>query len=92
MDRCAPPSSTQLRGAFAQPDELSRVNSLGRPTTRTHMMAMRREAEMAANARVGHERETILPKGVQPGAPGRRPDATRFKYFDVECRFKVAGR
>ena len=37
-------------------------------------------------------RETILPKGVQPGAPGKRPDATRFTYADVECRRPVRGR
>ena len=85
-------SSYNLRSAFAQPEELARMNALGRPTTRTSMMVMRREAMNADNARIGHGRETILPKGVQPGAPGKRPDATRFTYADVECRRPVRGR
>jgi len=85
-------ASTNLRESFAQPDAPSRTNEEGRPTTRTAMLAMRREEMEAANANVGRNRQTILPTGVQPGAPGKRPDATRFTHLDVERNRPVPGR
>jgi len=85
-------ASNNLQTAFSQPEAAPRTNEMGRPTTRTHMLAMRREQMEAANAHIGRDRQTILPKGVQPGAPGKHPEAKRFTHHDVEINRPVPGR
>ena len=76
-------SSNQVRSTFVPESAAPLVDGSGRATTRTQMLAMRRAELEAANAHIGRDRQTTLPKGVQPGAPGKRPDATRFTYDEV---------
>ena len=76
-------SSSQVRSTFVPESAARLVDDGGRATTRTQLLAMRRAELEAANAHIGRDRQTTLPKGVQPGAPGKRPDATRFTYNEV---------
>ena len=73
-------SSNQVRATFV-PEDAAPLE--GRATTRTQLLANRRAELEAANAQIGRDRQTTLPKGVQPGAPGKRPDATRFTCNEV---------
>lgn len=85
-------SSFQLRDCFASDTPPPRTSETGQPTTRSAMLAMRREEMVAANAAIGANPRLTLPIGVQPGAPGKSPDAKRFTHHDVERLQKVAGR
>ena len=83
-------SSYQLRDCFVADSPSPRTsNGIQQPKTRTALLAMRREELQAANAAIGQEPRLTLPVGVQPGAPGKRPDAKRFTHHDVE-RNKLA--
>ena len=76
-------SSAQVRNTFVPEHTAPLVDDAGRATTRTQLLAMRRAELEAANAHVGRDRQTSLPKGVQPGAPGKRPDASRFTFNEI---------
>ena len=78
-------SSTQFSDCIAAPavTEVPRTTSEGRPTTRTAMMAMRKEVSIAENEAIGKNARATLPVGVQPGAPGRNPTVGKFSADDV---------
>ena len=77
-------SSCALRDCFVSGEAPLRVNDVGRPTTRTAMMAMRKEELTAQNTAIGSNPRSILPVGVQPGAPGKTPGYQRFTHHDVD--------
>ena len=60
-------SSNQVRSTFVPEAAAPLVE--GRATTRTQLLAMRRAELEAANAHVGRDRQTSLPKGVHSPAP-----------------------
>ena len=80
-------SSHQLSDCIAAPegaaDAAPRTNEEGRPLTRTAMLAMRREADIAQNAHLDSQMKSTMPIGVTPGAPGRNPDMKKFSADDV---------
>ena len=80
-------SSHQLSDCIAAPEgaslDVPRTNEEGRPTTRTAMLAMRKEQGIAHNAEVFQKMKSILPVGVQPGAPGKNPEMRKFNADDV---------
>lgn len=80
-------SSHQLSDCIAAPEgaslDVPRTNEEGRPTTRTAMLAMRKEQGIAHNAEVFQNMKSILPVGVQPGAPGKNPEMRKFNADDV---------
>ena len=63
-----------VKSCFGNPEPAPPMSANGRPTTRTAMLEMRREKEMASLAATG-ERNAVptLPVGVRPGAPGKNP-------------------
>lgn len=63
-------SAQGVKSCFGTPEPAPPISANGRPTTRTSMLALRREKEMADLARTGDKMATpIMPVGVKPGAP-----------------------
>ena len=78
-------SSYGLRESFAVEEPPPPTNAAGRPTTRTHLMAMRREEQRTENTKIGASNPRLsLPVGNQPGAPGKNPEYKRFTHHDVD--------
>ena len=77
-------SSAGFRSTFTAEEEPAPFNEAGRPTTRTAMVAARREQQAAENAHIGRNPRLSLPTGVQPGAPGKTKGYHRFTHHDVE--------
>ena len=91
-------SGKGVKGCFGTPEPKPATDANGRPTTRTAMLAMRREQEMATLAATGERNATpVLPVGVKPGAPGKNPGyidtygvntMKKFQHTDVEVYLK----
>lgn len=78
-------SSMQFTECTAAPpnamESAPMTNEEGRPTTRTAMLAMRKQQAIESNAIFVPKGS--MPIGVQPGAPGRNPDMKKFTADDV---------
>ena len=80
-------SSFQLRDCFipdTKPPPLT--PGTNRATTRSQMLEMRKANAIAENVDFWSPRVHLtsrLPIGVQPGAPGRNPEAKRFSHLET---------
>jgi hypothetical protein len=74
-------SSHQLRDCMGTDvEEAPRLNEEGRFTTRSQLLAARREQLAAENMEIGKNPRLTLPSGSQPGAPGKNPEVKRFTH------------
>lgn len=69
--------STQMMECLSAGDSAPSQTPAGRPTTRSHLLAMRREVAAAENVAIGSNPRLTLPVGSRPGAPGKDPEAAR---------------
>ena len=79
-------SSFQLReGCFVPDVKPPPLSPSGRAVTRSQLLQLRRDAWKEENARTSYpiEKSTTLPVGRLPGAPGKRPNVSRFTHLDT---------